>query len=205
MVHVVTSADRARFAEPLAQMHRDRKRVFVDRLGWNIPVVEGEFEIDQFDTDDAVYLLSLDEAGRHAGSIRLLPSTKPHLLADVFPHLCADGVPVTDEVWEITRLVTSPDIAQPMKHRQQLMVAVIEFALLYGVRRYTCVSHMQYLSQVLAVGWDCEPLGLPQPEPETGMMVGAIAISITPETLSLVRGRAGLRTPILRWDVRDAA
>jgi acyl-homoserine lactone synthase len=204
MVHVVTSADRARFAEPLAQMHRDRKRVFVDRLGWKVPVVDGQYEIDQFDTEDAVYLLALDEAGRHAGSIRLMPSTKPHLLSDVFPHLCEEDVPISDEVWEITRLVTSPDLASPGKYRQQLMVAVIEFALLYGVRRYTCVSHVQYLSQVLAVGWDCEPLGLPQPG-DDGMMAGAIAISITPDTLSLVRGRAGLRSPILRWEVRDAA
>lgn len=204
MVHVVTSQARAHFAHALAGMHRDRKRVFVDRLGWDLPVVDGEMEIDQFDTDRAVYLLALDRAGRHRGSVRLLPTTAPHLLSDVFPHLCEHGVPRDEETWEITRLCTSPDAEDPLATRQALMVAVIEFALLYGVRRYSCMSHMQYLSQVLAVGWDCEPLGLPAPD-ANGQMIGAIAIRITPETLSLVRRRAGLCSPVLRWESRDAA
>lgn len=204
MVHVVTTQDKARFAGALDQMHRDRKRVFVDRLGWDLPVEAGEREVDQFDTDQAVYLLALDRAGQHQGSIRLLPTTSPHLLSTVFPHLCERGVPQDEETWEITRLCTSPAAADALTTRRQLMVAVIEFALLYGVRRYSCMSHMQYLSQVLAVGWDCEPLGLPQPD-ASGQMVGAIIIKITPETLSLVRSRAGLRAPILRWETRDAA
>ena len=63
-------------------MHRDRKTVFVDRLGWQVPVVNGDLEIDQFDGDDAIYLIAVDEAGGHAGSLRLLPTAGPHLLAD---------------------------------------------------------------------------------------------------------------------------
>ena len=85
------------------------------------------------------------------------------------------------------------------------MVGMIEFAvLLYGVAlRFTCVAHMPYLSNLLAVGWDCEPLGLPQEH--NGQMVGAMAINVTPETLMLLRRRDGLNGPVLRWEVRDAA
>ena len=39
-------------------MHRDRKKIFVDALKWDVPVVDGQYEIDQFDTDDAIYLLA---------------------------------------------------------------------------------------------------------------------------------------------------
>ncbi|MDB5426141.1 MAG: hypothetical protein JWR43_116, partial [Phenylobacterium sp.] len=60
-----------------------------------------------------------------------------------------------------------------------------------------------YLSALLAIGWDCEPLGLPQEH--AGQMVGALVVNVTPDTLSLLRMRANLRGPVLRWEVRDAA
>ena len=204
MVHVVTCQNRADYAEAIAQMHRDRKRVFVDRLGWDVPVLEGEFEIDQFDTDHAIYLVDLDAAGRHQGSIRLLPTNQPHLLSEVFPHLCEHGVPQDDETWEITRMMIGPDAVDSRGTHARLTVAVTEFALLYGVRRYSCMTHAQFLSAVLAVGWDCQPLGLPQPD-ASGQTVGAIVINMTPETLSLIRSKTKMAVPVLRWDVPRAA
>ncbi len=204
MVHVVTQENRDEYAGALAGMHRDRKRVFVDRLGWDVPVVDGQYEIDQFDTDHAIYLLDLDAAGRHQGSIRLLPTTEPHLLSDVFPHLCEHGAPRDAETWEITRLCTGPDAHDPKGTGRRLTIAVTEFALLYGVRRYSCMTHLTFLSQVLAVGWDAQPLGLPQAD-DKGLSVGAIVINMTPETLSLVRSRTGSTTPVLRWNTRRAA
>ena len=96
MIQLIEAADRPAFESQLAQMYRERKRVFVDRLGWEVPVVAGEFEIDQFDTDRAVYVLALDPGGAQLGSARLLPSTGPTLLSEVFPHLCERGVPTGD-------------------------------------------------------------------------------------------------------------
>lgn len=204
MVHVVTAQDRAHFSEALAQMHRDRKRVFVDRLGWKLSVVDGEYEIDQFDTDQAVYLLALDSDGVHQGSLRLLPTTVPHLMSEVFPHLCERGVPRGADVWEISRLVYSPDARDLAATRHRLKTAVIEFGLLYGITRYSCATHVQFLSAMMTGGWCFEPLGLPQPDP-SGVMVGAVQISISPEALLAMRANTGLRTPVLRWETRDAA
>ncbi|MDB5499698.1 MAG: putative autoinducer synthesis protein [Phenylobacterium sp.] len=203
MIQLIEAADRAAFESQLAEMYRERKRVFVDRLGWEVPVVAGEFEIDQFDTDRAVYVLALDPSGAQLGSARLLPSTGPTLLSEVFPHLCERGVPRGGDVWEITRMCTHPGIADAKLVRQKLMVGMVEFALLNGIRRFTLVSHIPYLSALLAIGWDCEPLGLPQEH--AGQMVGALVVNVTPDTLSLLRMRANLRGPVLRWEVRDAA
>ncbi len=204
MVHVVTSHDRDYFGGLLAHMHRDRRRIFVDQLKWDLPGLEGEEEYDQFDTDQAIYLIAADHEGRHQASVRLLPSTEPHLLSTVFPHLCERGVPRGEDTWELTRMCVSPEAHDSKTVRQMIRVATVEFALLWGVRRYTAVSYMGLMSQVLAVGWDCEPLGMPAPD-ANGKMVGALRINITPETLSLVRTRAGLRAPILRWETRHAA
>ena len=37
----------------LRTMFEARKRVFVDLLKWDVPVLEGAYEIDQFDTREA--------------------------------------------------------------------------------------------------------------------------------------------------------
>jgi acyl-homoserine lactone synthase len=205
MIQLVTAQDRPLFDRELKEMFRERKRVFVDRLGWEVPVVDGEFEIDQFDTDDAVYLLATDPSGVQLGSCRLLPTTRPHLMSEIFPHLCERGVPRGDDVWEITRMCTTEAAvaAGPKAVRQRLMIAMVEFALLYGIKRYTLVTHLAYLSAILAVGVDCEPLGLPQPFGD--QTVGALVMNITPESLAIRRKRAGLSWPLLRWEVRDAA
>jgi N-acyl-L-homoserine lactone synthetase len=203
MVLVVTAADRSRHAARLAQMHHQRKRVFVDRLGWELPVTEGELEIDQFDGEGAVYLLSLDDAGGVTGSLRLLPTKGAHLLGDLFPYLCEGRVPRGEGIWEVSRFCTDPDLADPRLARKQLLVALVEFALLYSIARLTCVTHMVGLQQLIGIGWDAKPLGLPQPDGRSS--IGALAIDITPETLKLLRGQAGFTGPVLRWDVRHAA
>jgi N-acyl-L-homoserine lactone synthetase len=184
-------------------MHRHRRQVFVDRFGWELPVAEGGLEIDQFDGERAVYLLALDEAGRLTGSLRLLPSQGPHLLGDIFPYLCEAGVPRGEDVWEVSRFCTDPELADPRLARKQLLVGLVEYALLYGVSRFTCVTHMVGLQQLVGIGWDATPLGLPQGQ--GAAQVGALAIDITPETLKLLRGQAGFTSPVLRWDARHAA
>src|SRR3546814_11327620 len=85
-------------------MFADRKRLFVDLLGWNVPVVDGQYEMDQFDNVHTTYLIAPDHDGSHSASIRLFPSTQPHMLNTLFPHLCPLGVPVDERTWESKRL-----------------------------------------------------------------------------------------------------
>lgn len=198
MVSIVTNVEPRVWDRPLAEMHRDRKRVFVDRLGWDVAVVDDEFEVDQFDTTEAVYLIVPEDNGEgHLGSVRLLPTAKPHLLSDIFPHLCEEGAPTGADVWEITRLCTRPDLEEPRLVRRQIMLALTEFALVRGIARYTCVTHLPFLSRLLAVGWECEPLGMPA---QHGCgLVGAMSITITPATLPMLRAKTGVQHPVLDW------
>ena len=132
-------------------------------------------------------------ANTHAG--------KP--LSEVFPHLCERGVPRGADVWEITRLCTAPDHPDPRSVRRELVLGMVEFAVLNGIRRYTCLTHVPYLSSVLAVGWDCEPLGMPQED--GGVVLGAVLIDITPETLAMMRSRRGVSESVLQWEALHAA
>lgn len=103
-------------------MHRDRKRVFVDMRRWEVPVIDGQFEIDQFDSEHAVYLIGAGDDGTHHGSIRLLPTERPHILGSLFPHLCDGPSPTGPDVWEITRGCLSPRLraAERLRVRNRL-------------------------------------------------------------------------------------
>lgn len=204
MVTVITNHERFSYRDVLNAMHRDRKRVFVDRLGWKVNVVDDQYEIDQFDTGSAVYLVVHDAVNPHLGSVRLLPTTQPHILGSMFPNLCDADVPVGDDVWEITRLCTTPGLANARPVREAISLALTEFALLTGIRQYTLVTHLAYLSQLIAIGWDCEPLGMPAPDAD-GKMVGALSINITPATLTLLRSQIDMNVPVLRWPTAAAA
>lgn len=200
MVDVVTTHNRHMYRDVVEQMHRDRKKIFVDQLKWDIPVVDGQYEMDQFDTDDAIYLMALDPAKRrHMGSVRLLNSTGPHLLGDVFPYLCEKGVPRGDDVWEITRLCTAPTREiDPRPVRSRIATSLCEFGLLYGINKYTCVAHIQWLSALLAVGWECEMLG--EPRQVNNEVIGAMSITITTATLQMFRDFRKSRVPELQID-----
>lgn len=198
LVHIVSSVNRAGFAAQIAQMHRDRKRVFVDWLKWDVPVVEGQYEIDQFDTNDAVYLIDNDaRTGRHLASMRLLPSSGPHLLQNVFPFLCDEPVPIGDDVMELTRFCVSPDVpkAEAPLLMTRMWIAAVEYALLFGITRYTCVSHLERISILLSSGLDARPLGTPKDV--GGQKVAAIVFTISPAALRDARLRYGYRATVL--------
>lgn len=171
----------------LETMFADRKAQFVDFFAWDVPVVDGRFEIDQFDTSDAVYIVALDEHGRHEASLRMLPSWQPHLLGDIFPHLCAGGVPVGPATWESTRLClpSRHGAARRRTLRNELISAMADFALARGIEVITGVIPEGFRREVLAMGWRAEPLG--PAERIEGGPIGAFRIAVTPD----IRERLG--------------
>jgi N-acyl-L-homoserine lactone synthetase len=183
----------------------DRKSVFVDRLKWDVPVVDGRYEVDAFDDEHAVYLIATRPGtSEHLGSVRLLPTTRRHILGDLFPMLVDGDVPRGPDVFEVTRLCTSPLLADWEAHnaiREQLATALIEYALTVGITRYTMMTHMAYLSQLLATGWDVEPLGLPRDV--GGEMLGALQVNVNAATLQRFRAKFGLSESVLRLDLSE--
>jgi N-acyl-L-homoserine lactone synthetase len=205
MIRLFTGAERSVHPAPFEGMFRDRKRVFVDILGWPLPLAEAHREVDQFDTDRAVYLLALaPDDGRHLGSVRLLPSTSAHLLDEVFPDLCTGGVPRGPAIWEASRLCTSPDVGNArtvLAVHRRLALGMIEFALANGINAYTCVTESRHVAALLSTGWAVEPLSLPTVR--DGTLIEALSIAIEPSTLHKVRVRTGVAAAVL--DFPEAA
>lgn len=83
-------------------MHRLRRKVFKDRLAWAVSVT-GDLKMDRYDTLDPSYLVVKD-GNSVLGSVRLLPTTGPNMLADTFPELLDGGIaPSCDSIAESSR------------------------------------------------------------------------------------------------------
>jgi len=83
-----------------------RHRVFVEQLGWQLQTF-GCTEQDQFDRNDTIYVISKDEHGDITGCARLLPTTSPYLLGEIFPQLLNGmEIPKSPDVWELSRFAS---------------------------------------------------------------------------------------------------
>lgn len=183
-------------------MYEDRKKVFVDRLGWDVPH-DGRFERDQYDTTDAQYLILNDTvSGEHLGSVRLLPTLGQHILRDVFSHLCDNGVPTGPHIYEITRLIVSPrvDRRDRFNIRNMLGRAMIEYGFRAGIEQYTMVCETAFVSQLLASGWRCDPLGLPQKYKRS--TIAALLIHNDRDSIARTRAAWRFESPALRIELR---
>lgn len=190
----------------LRSMFEARKRVFVDLLKWDVPVLDGRFELDQFDDEHAIYLIVRGDEGEHLGSARLLETVRPHLLDTLFADLCAAPPPRGTNVLEITRFCLERRLpaSRRLAVRNCLVSGLVDYALLRGVATYTGIAEMAWLQQILAFGWMCRPLGLPRIR--DGKMLGALRIDISVETPTLLARNGIYTAPALdRSDTLEAA
>lgn len=109
-----------RYDAVLEQYFRLRKKVFVDDLKWELNH-PGGLEIDQYDRDDAEYVLAM-RSGECVGGCRMASTTtefefegRPHsyMLRDAalgrldgFPVTATHYAPVNPDVWELTRVIS---------------------------------------------------------------------------------------------------
>lgn len=95
-------------------MHRLRRKVFHERMGWDVAVIR-DWEIDGFDAFDPLYVLSVDEEGEVVGSLRLLPTTGFTMINDVFSEVLPDGAPIVSPlIWESSRFAVDRDADIPV-------------------------------------------------------------------------------------------
>lgn len=108
MIRIIERVDSNRHPQLMDKMFRMRAEVFSHRLGWEVNVIDGR-EIDRFDDADPLYLLSVDHAGLLQGAVRLLPTTGPNMLRDVFATLMPGGAVESPLIWESSRFAINPD------------------------------------------------------------------------------------------------
>ncbi|RMD89779.1 MAG: hypothetical protein D6807_03060 [Alphaproteobacteria bacterium] len=120
------------------EMHELRYRQFYEKRRWDIPAVKG-VEIDQYDRREInpVYFLARDASGRLCGSCRLIPTTGPYMIRDLFAHMLGDRpLPESPRIWEATRIAadTASGARAAMRTTGALLAAVCEFGMPRGIR-----------------------------------------------------------------------
>lgn len=183
MLRIVDHNDRNREHRAIRSMFEARKRVFVDLLKWDLPVLAGRYEVDQFDDGEAVYLIVTDGDARHLASARLLATTRPALLDSLYPDLVEGPVPRGPGIFEITRFCLSRGIDARLRRRARdlLLVGIAQYALDNGIEVYTGVAEMGWFEQIRRFGWNCRALGAPQAR--DGRLLTALRIEIDDATI----------------------
>ncbi len=144
MAFLVNGAQLDKYPDIRDSMFRLRKKVFYDMLGWEVNVDDG-MEFDQFDRPDTVYVLYVKNQAVY-GVWRILPTTGPYMLADVFPDLAPrGGIPRSPTTWELSRYCLDVEFFAGNElalHRAQLDMycTLAEFAILYGIEELVLVQ-----------------------------------------------------------------
>ena len=172
MAEVIRFEDRQAYADTLQDMYEQRYDVFVNRMGWDIPGIEPNYDKDAFDTDETLYLIERHpNTGEVVASARFNPTTSPYMLSKVFKRYCQfEPIPRAPEIWELSRLVydwkrLSRDELADLRPRFRL--AMIECCVNEGIDAIVWLSSLQVYNNTLGI-WPTRPLGIPMPYEEDG-------------------------------------
>ncbi len=205
MIELIAPRHYGEFDFAIADMHRLRCRVFSERLDWDVHVRDG-MEIDQFDNLNPVYLLSRAGEALH-GCVRLLPSTGPTMLRDVFAHLLNGKSPPQDpRIWESSRFALDLPTEAPRSDRGlaratfELFAGMIEFGLSHSLSEIVTVTDVRIERILRRAQWPLRRLGTVQPIGSTLAVAGSLEVSIG--ALERVRLACGIQGRVL-WAPLD--
>ncbi|MEE1613337.1 acyl-homoserine-lactone synthase [Microvirga sp. CF3016] len=198
MIHIVSPDNEYLYKDEMEQAYRLRHRVFVEEKKWTDLSKPDGREVDQFDNEHAVHMLYIEE-GKVLGYQRMLPSTRPHLLSDVLPHLCEDVPPVGEHIWEWTRYCVEP------AHRERgrtlspvanmLLSGIVEWGLESGVNTIIIQMNPLWLLRLVQLHFRVMPLGLPQRVGDEDVV--AVTASFDRRTLARLQDMRGNRQRVL--------
>lgn len=151
-------------------MFRSRAETFSGRLGWEVVVKDG-YERDRFDELNPLYVISVDpDSDEYWGSLRLLPTTGPNMVRDVFPQLLGEDEQVAHAtIWEVSRICVANCANQPERMKSwlnyalcELLLGVGEIAIPAKLTKIIAVFDARMLRILRATGCSLRIIGSPQ-------------------------------------------
>lgn len=156
-------------SELMVGVARYRHKVFVEKLGWQLQC-DDSLEYDQFDRDDTVYVVAQNDADEVIGTARLLPTTRPYLLSEVFPQLLNGAQPpCSPDVWELSRFAAVDFNSRGSSALEQfsspiavgLLRASQQCAAAHGAKRFITVSPLGVERLLRRAGFQAHRLAPP--------------------------------------------
>jgi acyl-homoserine lactone synthase len=194
MIRVIDRTNRHQFIRTLDQHFRLRHEIFVKERGWKDFDRDGVYEMDQYDNEDATYLISVDGYDEVIGSSRVYPTALPHMLSEQFPALVDGAVPQRIDLVEFTRLAICKSQRGTQIYYEQFL-GLQEFCLDQGMSGATTLIRTHRIPIVQKAGMNVIPLGLSQEI--DGEMCTAIFIEASEEILMRMRSVAGIKGTVM--------
>lgn len=172
MIKFIYAHDLANQPALRSGMFTDRRIQFKERQGWEVRVNEIGEEVDEYDDMNPLYVICQTPDGRHAGSMRFLPTVGQTMVNDHFTHL-SDGVTIASPlIWECTRFCISPSALDAGKVAAKLMLAGCELGLRFGLEYSVGVFDARMVRIYRRIGWSPEIIGT------DGTGVGEISVGL---------------------------
>lgn len=154
-ITIVDKENKADNADLLKEMFQYRHHFFVEEMGWESLRKSDGLERDQFDNDDATYMIFQEDNGTFVGCLRLLPTTGPHLFSEVFPNLCnKTGLQRGEKIWELTRTCINLEYGYGY-----LMGILVSFCEQRNISALTMLAPLNEICTYQELGIEFEQLG----------------------------------------------
>jgi acyl homoserine lactone synthase len=211
MIKLIEGSYASFFPREMDAMFRNRAQTFSERLGWEV-VVKNGYERDGFDDANPLYLISVDpESELYWGSLRLLPTTGPNMLRDVFPQLLGEGQTIESAtIWESSRICAVAVEGQPERTQKgvnlalgELLAGIGEVGLIAGLTQIVSVFDARIFRVLKAAG--CNPEIVGRPQRIGGVMCYAGMFDISEELLIALREFLGIEGSVLAPGARELA
>jgi acyl homoserine lactone synthase len=169
MLKLIEGSYASFFPKEMDAMFRNRAETFSHRLGWEVKVKDG-YERDHFDEENPLYLVSVDpDTEEYWGSLRLLPTTGPNMLRDVFRQLLDGDYLESATIWECSRICAAAARGQPERNGgvvnyvlSELILGIGEVAVAAGLTQIAAVFDARILRVLRTAGCKPEIIGTPQ-------------------------------------------
>lgn len=199
MINVVSIENAHIYGDILPSQFRLRYHGFKERQNYNVPSFNG-MEFDAYDTPATVYLVWRDENQIARGCARLVPTTLPYMIEEIWPQAVTSiPLPKKPDIWEASRMCI--DRSMPVQQRKiihaEIVCALQEFCLSRGINWMIGVMTLPIWRSVFVnAGWPIEFLG-PALElgPKEHILAGKMKVSA--QILQTLRGKFGISESVL--------
>lgn len=206
MAEVIWQGNRDQYLLEIDEMHSRRDAVFFERMGWSREAagIHRGWDQDQFDDENAIYLIQKNaRTGRLVAHCRFLRTDKPHMMTEVWPHMCTfpTGIPRGPSTLEFSRVCYDQEQMEPGEKyrkwvRASFVAAVTEFCLRQNVDAITFVVVKEHYLNIQRNLWRTRPLGDYQFDENIGTELIAASATIDEDALRRIR------TEMLKSDER---
>jgi len=201
VIELITPTDWATSPDIRQEVFEFRHRIFVERLGWEIPSID-DMEFDNYDALLPINMITRDDRGRLIANWRLLPTTGPYMLRNTFQQLLGEReAPAAEHIWEISRFAFEPrqmgykGLSEFTLIAGQMFCALGEFGLEVGMNEVVGVYDMRVSHILKNLG--LMPNWIGQPKKIGNCLAVAAGYEVSARRLEELRNTISQSQPIL--------